>query len=189
MNSELTQIASALERLLAAHQPGPWDKASTIAVVLTLGVLIWYTIETYKLRVAAFKQHEVAITPIVMMAPIQDPKGALPAIRNVGNGPAFNLSIEATGIAQGAKLNFLHSDILAGQETQIMHLILQQPHRERAMYTHDDIVANITQSHLPTTFPVAIAYSGANGKAYRTDMTMEYKDELLYYRFSGHVSL
>jgi hypothetical protein len=56
MNPDLNRIAAALNRLIAAEQKGPWDYAATVAVVLTLGVLIWYTIETYKLRRAAQDQ-------------------------------------------------------------------------------------------------------------------------------------
>jgi hypothetical protein len=42
--------------LVAAHQKGTWDYVSTVAVVLTLIVLVWYTLETYKLRKAAQDQ-------------------------------------------------------------------------------------------------------------------------------------
>jgi hypothetical protein len=56
MNPNLDAIASRLDRLVALQQKGPWDYIATIAVVLTLVVLIWYTIETYKLRKAAQTQ-------------------------------------------------------------------------------------------------------------------------------------
>lgn len=41
---------------MVLQQKGPWDYIATVAVVLTLIVLIWYTIETYKLRKAAQAQ-------------------------------------------------------------------------------------------------------------------------------------
>lgn len=56
MNPDLNKIAHALDRLVALQQKGPWDYVATIAVVLTLIVLIWYTVETYKLRRAAQAQ-------------------------------------------------------------------------------------------------------------------------------------
>src|SRR5438270_1250062 len=56
MNPDLNRIAAALDRLVAAQQKGPWDYVATIAVLLTLGVLIWYTVETYRLRLAAQDQ-------------------------------------------------------------------------------------------------------------------------------------
>lgn len=55
---DLTQITNAINGLATTMQKGPWDYASTIAVVLTLVVLIWYTVETSRLRVAAQKQTE-----------------------------------------------------------------------------------------------------------------------------------
>ncbi len=56
MNSNLNGIASSLERLVALQQKGPWDYIATVAVVLTLIVLVWYTVETYRLRKAAQAQ-------------------------------------------------------------------------------------------------------------------------------------
>ena len=188
MNNDIKQVLAVLDRLVAAHQRGLWDYVSVIAIVLTLFVLIWYTNETYKLRVAAVGQLDVAMTPILMIAPVQEPKGALPAIRNVGNGPAFNISIEAGKVGEAAKLTFFHSGVLAGNELQVLHLTLQQPERERQMFTHDDIVANITQGHLPPTLPLTITYNGANGQRYATTMAMEFRSELLFYRFGKHAT-
>ena len=56
MKTDLESIARALERLAAAQQKGPWDYVQVIAVLLTLGVLIWYTVETYRLRKVAQDQ-------------------------------------------------------------------------------------------------------------------------------------
>jgi len=60
MNPNLNSIARAPDRLVAATQRTAWDHVNTIAVVLTLTVLIWYTIETSKLRKAAQSQTEEA---------------------------------------------------------------------------------------------------------------------------------
>jgi hypothetical protein len=62
------------------------------ATTATLGVLIWYTIETYKLRKEAQKQNESAVLPIVVIEePSQDDPEAF-VIRNIGKGPAFQIS-------------------------------------------------------------------------------------------------
>jgi len=50
MDSNLNGIASSLERLVALQQKGWWDYIATIAVVLTLFVLIWYTIQRHSAR-------------------------------------------------------------------------------------------------------------------------------------------
>jgi hypothetical protein len=56
--SDFQPIASAMDRLATAMGKGWLDYTATIAVVLTLVVLIWYTVETYLLRKAAQKQIE-----------------------------------------------------------------------------------------------------------------------------------
>ena len=58
VNPDLHSIARALDKLVAIHERTAWDRASTIAVLLTLIVLIWYTIETFRLRKAAQAQTE-----------------------------------------------------------------------------------------------------------------------------------
>jgi hypothetical protein len=78
VNNDLKQLLAALDRLVAAHQRGVWDYVSVIAVVLTLLVLIWYTVETYMLRVAAVKQLGVATTPILMIAPVPSQRDRFP---------------------------------------------------------------------------------------------------------------
>jgi len=56
VNPDLNSIVHALDRIGTTLQKGPWDYVATVAVVLTLIVLVWYTIETYKLRKAAQAQ-------------------------------------------------------------------------------------------------------------------------------------
>ena len=124
MKTELESIARALERLAAAQQKGPWDYVQVIAVLLTLGVLIWYTVETYRLRKVAQDQtaataqllqeaqrqnevsanllqeaqrrNEMAVMPILAIAIESRPGGDKMQISlvNIGSGPAFNLSID-----------------------------------------------------------------------------------------------
>src|SRR6266571_6025169 len=61
------------------------------ATSVTLAVLIWYTIETHKLRREAQRQNESALLPIVVIEePPQDNPDAF-IIRNIGKGPAFQV--------------------------------------------------------------------------------------------------
>ena len=124
MNLELTSIARNLDRLVAAQQKGSWDYVHTITLLLTLGVLIWYTIETYRLRKAgqgqtaetakllseaqhqnevsvnllreAQRQNEVSVMPIVAIGVDShgDHDVGRIVLLNVGLGPAFNLNID-----------------------------------------------------------------------------------------------
>jgi hypothetical protein len=117
-------IVRALDRLVAALHKGVWDHIYVVIVLLTLLVLIWYTIETQRLRKAnqdqtaktaqllneaqrqnevsahllreARRQNEVSVMPILAMAvePVTGGDTDRIVLINVGSGPAFNLSID-----------------------------------------------------------------------------------------------
>jgi hypothetical protein len=51
MNDVAVQRALAsLDRLVNASEKDLWDYANVVAVILTLCFLVWYTIETFRLR-------------------------------------------------------------------------------------------------------------------------------------------
>ena len=52
----LDSIVRALDRLAAAQQKGIWEHAYIVIMLLTLLVLIWYTVETQRLRKAGQAQ-------------------------------------------------------------------------------------------------------------------------------------
>lgn len=60
----------------------------TIALVITLTVIILYTIFTYQLRKATVRQTELQLTPYIIL----DYKNDL-ICRNIGNSPAINVEI------------------------------------------------------------------------------------------------
>jgi hypothetical protein len=120
----LNGIVRAVDRLTAVLHKGVWEHAYIVIVLLTLLVLIWYTIETQRLRKAgqeqtaktaqllneaqrqnevsghllreARRQNEVSVMPILAIAVEPVPGGDADRILlvNVGTGPAFNLSID-----------------------------------------------------------------------------------------------
>jgi len=187
VNTDTKQVLAVLERLVAAHQRGVLDYTGVIAIVLTLVVLIWYTIETHGLRVTAVKQVEHATTPILAIAPVLD-RDAHPqiAIRNVGSGPAFNLSIDAATNKGCARLTFQFCDVLAGQETQPLTVTMVPPERQPEVLRHHEISEAIKLGQLPASIPVVLTYNGSSGKQYRTIMSLEHKEDLLFYRFCTH---
>jgi len=85
MNPDLTSIVQALDRLEAALHTSTTDHFNLLLVVVTLGVLIWYTIETYKLRVAAQRQGETSVMPILAVFN----EGSSFLVRNVGWGTSI----------------------------------------------------------------------------------------------------
>lgn len=62
------------------------EGVQTIALVFTLGVLIWYTIETHKLRRETAKQTELQLSPFIT---IQGNK-----YRNIGHSTALNIKMD-----------------------------------------------------------------------------------------------
>jgi hypothetical protein len=98
----------------------------------------------------------------------------------------FNISIGANGLEGKGTLTFYHSDILAGNEAQTLHLGIRQADSERQMFTHEEVVTNVMQGHLPPTVPLKITYNGMDGKAHSTEMAMEYRSDMLFYQFVKH---
>jgi len=125
MNAEeINTVVRALDRLTVVLQKGDWDHVYVVIVLLTLLVLIWYTIETQRLRKVgqdqttktaqllaeaqrqnevsgdllreARRQNEVSVMPILAITVEPVPNGDADRIVfiNVGSGPAFNLSID-----------------------------------------------------------------------------------------------
>src|SRR5262249_1951625 len=123
MHSDPNSIVRELAQLIRAQRSGTWDHIHTVVLLLTLGVLVWYTIETYRLRKvaqgqimettkllrAAERQNEVSdnllqeaqrrnemsVMPILAVAtePLAGESTRI-ILRNVGLGPAFNVSID-----------------------------------------------------------------------------------------------
>lgn len=63
---------------------------TTIALVVTLVVIIIYTCETKKLRKATFKQTELSLTPWIIL----EYKIKSLRLKNIGHSPALNIRIE-----------------------------------------------------------------------------------------------
>jgi len=162
VNPDLTGIVRAIDRLVSSQQKGPWDYIAIIAVVLTLGFLVWYTIETYRLRKAAQaqttetakllteaqrqneatlklvsaaqRQNETAITPLLSIK--KEPPQPMYAasrpkiqshlvLRNEGQGPAFNVSLDLYS-AHGRELRFEHgSSVISPGEARELTFDLQ----------------------------------------------------------------
>jgi hypothetical protein len=68
------------------------ETLSTAALIITLGILIWYTWETRKLRIETVKQTELSLRPCVVLFG-NDEVGSN-YIENIGNGAALNVIIE-----------------------------------------------------------------------------------------------
>lgn len=87
-----------------------WSNVASIvtaaAATITMLFLIWYTIETSRLRKAAQRQNSIPFMPIVVVdiAPMNAQGGHLtlgePAIRNIGSGPAFQIELQTLRLGE-----------------------------------------------------------------------------------------
>jgi hypothetical protein len=64
----------------------------TFVVIITLGVLIKYTCETYRMRRESEKQVELSTRPFVIISPSS--QAGQYELRNLGNSPALNVKID-----------------------------------------------------------------------------------------------
>lgn len=209
MNTDLTSIAQALNRLILAQQKGLWDYLNTGAVLLTLAVLIWYTIETYKLRKAAQeqtqetgkllkeahlqneataklvseaghqnevaaslwreaqRQNEFSVMPLlgilldvpeVITTSQQFYRGANSRLllRNVGNGPAFNVLMKPDS-AGYKDLEFESGrTVLTPGEERTLGIHFQQEPNHTETGSPDSLYEWINTGKLPDPFDVKI---------------------------------
>lgn len=154
---------------------------TTAVTAATLIVLIWYTVETQRLRREAQRQNENSIMPIVMFQSVsvrgQHLTVSRPVIRNLGSGPAFNVSVDPMTLA-GKTVTFEHPRTLApGQEEFVAVSGTREPKLDSAG-GYDDGKIHHTQDFLklvkssPDTVLGGITYAGAAGKKYRTTFAM-----------------
>jgi hypothetical protein len=220
MNPDLNAIVRALDRLVVAQQRSPWEYIGTIAVVLTLVVLIWYTIETYKLRkaaqvqtsetaklfVEAQRQNETSLqllketqrqneTALQMLGEtqVQSAASIRPSlqmvssvrrttlvteeityqVRNLGVGPAFNISIEAVRFPKAVYL-FHNPDTLGTGESGDVLPVRSAEEQDRAKKVgwYDFFIEG--DNNKP--FNVVVRYQNAEGKAYFTHHVITFED-------------
>jgi hypothetical protein len=103
-------IEKAIDRLTLAQQKGTWDYISISVGLVTLGALIWYTVETRNLRKVAqsqlttsqlqltesHRQTEFSNRPILVITLASEGTNTLRdllVMRNIGTAPAFNIAV------------------------------------------------------------------------------------------------
>jgi len=91
------------------------EVATLFVLTLTLGTIIWYTIETWRLRRTAQQQIRIAldqqrmsVQPVVILEfdrKLHKQQHGMPKVCNIGIGPAFNSKIRSIGSSQ-AEIRF-----------------------------------------------------------------------------------
>src|SRR5437867_4067328 len=72
-----------------------WVQAGIL--IITAGVIGWYTVETYRLRKEAQKQTELQLRPLVILKgspPVQGRDSWIFQVGNVGNSTAMNVAVK-----------------------------------------------------------------------------------------------
>jgi hypothetical protein len=119
MNPDLTPLTTAIDRVVSALHKGAWDYLATVAIIITLLVLIKYTHETFLLRKAAQRQNEISVMPMLGIV-IKPSDRDIVRLHSVGSAPALNLSIDRQRYEKGELFVQYDDTVMAGgQMTQL----------------------------------------------------------------------
>jgi len=151
---------------------------ATVAATL---VLIWYTIETQRLRRAAEKQNEISGMPIVALRLASGERRLgesltleFESLRNIGNGPAFN--IDVTPIQEAPfEVRFDPIRLLEPKDSQrLVYTVLQDSLTSGFSKTSMWLESVIETGQLGSEMAIRVSYSDASGKRYRSDHVIQF---------------
>ena len=71
---------------------------NTGVLTITAGIIVWYTVETYKLRREAIRQNELQLRPYLVPSFPETHDGYHLELRNIGKGTATNIRIDIPSI-------------------------------------------------------------------------------------------
>jgi hypothetical protein len=159
-----------------------WATVAVAAVgVLTLLVLICYTIDTQRLRKAAERQNQISVMPIVVLRlssgerRLGEPLSlSLQSLRNVGNGPAFNISI--TTIKNSPfEVRFNPVPILEARDTQALDYTIWQDAATTGFSKMTVWLESVIEAgQLGSEMVVSVSYSDASGKQYFSNHVIQF---------------
>jgi hypothetical protein len=167
---------------------------AAVAAMLTFAALIWYTIETQRLRRAAERQNEIAGMPIIALRlssgerKLGQPLSlASQSIRNVGNGTAFNIEI-STVQNRPFEIRFESTPLLEPKDNQLLDYTIWQDAVTTGFSKRTVWLESIIESgQLGSDMPVDITYSDAAGKRYRSSHSVKYDAaKAVWTVFGGH---
>ncbi|MEW6455833.1 MAG: hypothetical protein AB1410_03845 [Acidobacteriota bacterium] len=99
-----------------------WEILTSVALILTLFVVLWYAWETRRLRIETIKQTELSLRPFVIILFIEHKNKFI--LKNIGNGPALKVKIDDIPLIKENKLYIKYifheiDVILAKEESEI----------------------------------------------------------------------
>ena len=171
---------------------------AAIATTLTFAALIWYTIETQRLRRAAERQNEIAGMPIVALRLASGERKlgqplslASQSIRNVGNGTAFNIEI-STIQKKPFEVRFEPAPLLEPKDNQLLdYTIWQDAVTTGFSKTTVWLESVIESGQLGSEMAVNITYAAAADKRYQSSHVIHYDAaaKKVWTEFQGHSEL
>lgn len=177
------------------------DILTLIVLFLTLIVVCWYTRETYHLRVAAQRQIQTSILPIVVLnfegtfSEKRDAYGQggvpFPALRNIGFGPAFEVKL--SDLKNGEhRVQFCQIPLIETQEKADRlfpdELFQEGESVNRMMSDLFKLLTDRTEKKGDViTLPVKVTFKDANGKHLESHYSVECdrQNSLLTTRYGG----
>ena len=144
-------------------------------------MLIWYTIETQRLRRAAEKQNEISGMPIVALRLASGERRLgesltleFQSLRNIGNGPAFN--IDVTPIQKAPfEVRFNPIRLLEPKDSQrLEYTVLQDALASGFSKMSVWLESVIETGRLGSEIAISVSYSDASGKRYRSDHVIRF---------------
>lgn len=159
--------------------------ATAVATTVTLAVLIWYTIETHRLRKESQRQNEIALLPLVVVEePYEEHPDAF-GIRNIGRGPAFQVfpSLRTAFdkhpkdcLGSGIAVTLQIASMLGpGEEGVVKPVISSESDPfSTTLSGMGALVELVLTNKITETFAIEIYYEALYGKAYLTKFVATY---------------
>ena len=164
---------------------GWWANLASVvtafAAVITMATLIWYTVQTFLLRKAAQRQNEIAVMPVLVLE-FESEERALAGLmkledlqlRNIGNGPAFNIQMETiAGVDSEVRFDVVH--VLDKAAVEKLGFIIWQGGKTSGFSREMVLLASIiTSGQLGAETNVAATFSDSAGIQYRSNHVIRY---------------
>jgi hypothetical protein len=194
MHDDLNSVLRDLTQLINAQRSGTWEHIHTVAVLLTLGVLIWYTIETYRLRKVAQSQiaettkllraaerqndvydnllqaeqrrNEMSVMPILAVATEPAAGDSVRVVLlNVGFGPAFNVSIDPVEWdGRGLHVEIDRSILRTGDTKELLFHFVQRD--SGRLLDYQSLALWLGASRIPNPLHIKIHCDSVDSKPY-----------------------
>ena len=149
-----------------------------------LVVLLVYTREAFLLRKTAEQQNENAVKPIVLLD-LSSEDSALggtmklkdPALRNIGNGSAFDIAVKSLTSGEVA-VEFIDMPLLEVKEHRPLKFEIVENGQKNGVSTWTvKLTSLIVGKKLPQKITASVEFASITGKRYRTLHNISYDDK------------